>query len=325
MDTLGIGIIGGGRHGVRYLRHLTQDISDAALVALSRRDRLEGEALAAEYGGTFHADWRALIDNPDVHAVVTAVPPVLNADIAEAACRAGKALLIEKPLASSLDDARRIARAVRASGVHAMVAQTLRFDATVAAVRAHLHAIAPLHAVTLVQRFEPSSLPWVDRLAESGGGALLHTGVHSIDLLRVFSGHEVAEVACTTARVHTRETEDNFSMTARLDRAGFLAHIGGSRAMGARTGLMELAGEGGQIVADHICAEAWLARGSERVRLPVGEPVPTVRETLRAFVGAVRGDRPVPITIDEGVRALAIIDAAYRSAARGGALVSVER
>jgi len=324
MHALGIGIVGAGTHGLRYVRHLAKDVEGAMLVALCRRNRDEGEALAAAHGSAFYADWRGLIEDPRVDAVVTAVPPALNAAIAEAACRAGKHLLLEKPLAASLADARRIARAVRESGVRAMVAQTLRFDATVAAVRACVAAIAPLHALTLIQRFEPSPLAWLDRLAESGGGTLLHTGVHSIDLLRTLTGHEIVEVACTTARVLTRETEDNFVMLARLDREGLLGQIAGSRALGGRTGLIELAGAGGQIVADHVRGEAWLMRGRERTTITVPPPVPTVREALRKFVAGVRDGAPMPITIDDGVRAVAIVDACYRSAARAGAAVTVD-
>src|SRR6266851_2523845 len=215
MHALGIGIVGAGTHGLRYVRHLAEDVEGATLVALCRRNRDEVEALAAAHGSTFHADWRALIEDPRVDAVVTVVPPVLNAPIAEAACRAGKHLLLEKPLAATLEAARAIAGAVRVSGIRAMVAQTLRFDATVKAVRAHLPAIAPLHAVTLSQRFEPAPLAWLDRLGESGGGILLHTGVHSIDLLRWLTGAQVVEVSCVTTRLLTTETEDNFVMLAR--------------------------------------------------------------------------------------------------------------
>jgi predicted dehydrogenase len=319
VSALGIGIIGAGKHGLRYVRHLAHDVTGATLVALSRRDRREGAAVAAAHGCAFYADWRALVDDPRVEAVVTVVPPVLNAPIAEAASRAGKHLLLEKPLAPGVRDARRIADAVRAGGVRAMVAQTLRFDATVAAVRGALPRIGRVHAISLSQRFEPPGLPWIDRLAESGGGVMLHTGIHSIDLLRVLSGREVLEVSCLTARVLTRETEDNFVMLARLDADGVLGQLAGSRAVGGRTGVIEVAGAEGQIVADHVHRVAWLIQGSERVPLPVPAPIPTVREVLRAFVAAIAAGAPVPVTIEDGLRAVAVVEAGYRSAARGGA------
>jgi predicted dehydrogenase len=323
MSTLGIGIIGAGKHGARYARHLAGEVAGAALVALCRRDREEGEALAAAHGCAFHADWQALVEDPRVDAIVSVVPPVLNRPIAEAACRARKPILLEKPVAATVAEGQRIAAAVTAAGVPAMVAHTMRFDATVGLVKAHLPQIGPLHSACLVQRFEPTRLGWLDRPAESGGGIVLHTGVHSMDLLRVLTGHEVVEVSCAMSRILTRQTEDNFVMLARMDAGGLLAHIAGSRALGGRTGLMEFAGAEGQIVADHVHRVAWVVRGGERTVLRVPEPVPTVREALRAFVAGVRDGRPMPITVEDGLRAVAIAEACYRSAAAGGVPTAV--
>src|SRR5512134_109355 len=109
MSTLGIGIIGAGKHGVRYANHLAHEVPGAALVAICRRNRAEGEAVAAAHGCAFHDDWHALIDDPRVGAIVTVVPPVLNREIAEAACRARKPILLEKPVAATVADGRRIA------------------------------------------------------------------------------------------------------------------------------------------------------------------------------------------------------------------------
>ncbi|HYE94529.1 MAG TPA: Gfo/Idh/MocA family oxidoreductase [Terriglobales bacterium] len=324
MARLGLGIIGAGKHGLRYVRHLTEEVDGAALAALCRRDRAAGAPLAAAHGAAFHTDWRALVEDPRVDAIVTVVPPVHNVAIAEAAARAGKPVLLEKPLATTLAEARRIVVAASAAGITAMVAQTLRFDATVAAVRAALPTIAPLHAITLVQRFEPSPLAWLDRQAESGGGILLHTGVHSIDLLRVLAAREVTMVSCLTARVLTRETEDNFVLLARLGDDGPFAHVAGSRALGGRTGLMELAGAGGHVVADHVHRWATLARGGPPAPMGLADAVPTVRDVLRAFVAAVRNRAAVPIPVEDGARAIAVVDAGYRSAARGGAPEPVE-
>jgi predicted dehydrogenase len=315
---LGIGLIGLGKHGSRYARHIVEDLTDAALVAVCRRNRAEGEKLAERYRCAFYDDYRDLVANPRVDAVVVAVPPTLHPAIAEAACGAGKPLLVEKPLATSLAAAQHIASVVSGSSVRAMVAHTLRFNSTVQTVRAHLPEVGPLHALYLSQRFEPSSLDWLDRRAESGGGIVLHTGVHSFDLLRFLTGCEVTRVWCRTVQIITRETEDSFVMTCQLSNSSLVASIAGSRAMGGRVGLLDLAGARGHLLADHVHGFVHLVRGTERLALPVPVPVPTVRETLGAFVRALRDGTSFPISIEDGLRAVAIADAAYRSAERGG-------
>jgi predicted dehydrogenase len=315
---LGIGLIGLGQHGSRYARHIVDDLPDAALVAVCQRSRTEGTKRAAAYGCAFHDDYRDLVANPSVEAVVVAVPPMLHPAIVDVTCRAGKPLLMEKPLATSLAAARCIANAVSTSGVRAMVAHTLRFDSTVQTLQAHLSEIAPLHALYLSQRFEPARLNWLDRRAESGGGIVLHIGVHSFDLLRFLTGCEVTRVWCRTAQLITRETEDSFAMTCQLSNPSLVVAIAGSRAMGGRSGLVELAGARGQLLADHVHGFVHLVRGFERLTLSVPAPVPTVRETLGAFVRALREGTDFPISIEDGLRAVAIVDAAYRSAERGG-------
>src|SRR5262245_29025845 len=315
---LGIGLIGLGQHGSRYARHIVNDLTDAALVAVCRRSHTEGGKVATAYSCAFHDAYGDLVADPNVEAVVAAVPPTLHPAIVDATCRAGKPLLIEKPLATSLAAAQRIARAVSASRGRVMVAHTLRFDSTVQTLQAHMSEIAPLHALYLSHRLEPARLNWLDRRAESGGGTVLHIGVHSFDLLRFITGCEVTRVWCRTAQLITRETEDSFAMTCQLSNPDLVAAIAGSRAMDGRAGLVEVAGARGQLLADHVHGFVHLAHSSQRIVLPVPAPVPTVRETLVAFVQALRAGTDFPISIEDGLRAVAIVDAAYRSAERGG-------
>ncbi len=320
--ALGVGIVGAGKHGERYLRHVA-DVPQLRLVALARRDRARGEAQARAYGCRFHGDAEQLIADADVDAVVLVVPPTLNAALASSAARAGKAILIEKPLATTLADCRRIAAAVAASDVTAMVAHTLRFNAVVAAVRAALATIGPLHAAVITQRFEPSTLAWLDTRAIAGGGIVLHTGVHSFDLLRHLTGDEARRVSTHTGRVATRDTEDNFAAAIEMER-GTLALVGGSRATAGRSGAIELAGRDGQLVGDHVHGHAATLIGTARRELTIGEPIATVAAVLREFAAAVRERRPPAITIGDGAAAVAIAEACYR-AARNGRSAAVER
>jgi predicted dehydrogenase len=313
--AIGLGIIGTGKHGSRYLAHVA-DVPALRLAAIARRDRGAGEGQAREYGCRFHADPETLIADPDVDAVVLVVPPVLNVRLAELVARAGKALLIEKPLARTVAECRAIAAATMRAGIPVMVAHTLRFNAVVQALRGALPSIGAPHAVALTQRFESSTLRWLDRPGESGGGIILHTGVHSFDLLRYLTGREARHVTASAARVVTRATEDNFAATIEMDD-GLRAIVAGSRATAGRGGSIEVAGRDGQITGDHIHGIAARLEGARRTAIPIGEPVMTVQATLAEFAAALTARRTPAITLADGAKSVAIAAACYRAIERG--------
>jgi len=89
--------------------------------------------------------------------------------------------------------------------------------------------------------------------------------------------------------------------------------------------LIELSGEKGQIVGDHAHGFVYLIKGLERKEFVIAPPLPTVRETLKAFVDGVQRHTPFPITVDDGVQAVAIAEACYRSAERKEQGIAVER
>lgn len=252
MPPLRIGLIGAGKHGSRYAKHIAEDIPQAELVAVCRRSQTEGEQLAIKYGCHYYADYRQLIADSRVDAIAVVVPPYLHAEIVETACRAGKHILIEKPLAVSVAEAKRIRSLIAQSHSRCMVAHTLRFNSVVQALKDHIADIAPLHSVYLSQRFEPSPLKWLDHKTESGGGIMLHTGVHSFDLLRFLSDSEVERVWCQTTTICTQETEDNFQMLCQLDQPLLTGAAAGSRSTQSRSGLIELSGANGQLIGDHV-------------------------------------------------------------------------
>ena len=323
MSPFPIGLIGAGKHGQRYLNHVRADVPELRIAALSRRDTDRGGAQAREVGCTFHADWRDLVSDPAVAGVVAVVPPSLHPAIVDAVATAGKPLLIEKPLATSGADAAAVVRRIRAAGLPCLMAHTLRWNTVVLALRERLAGLGPMRALVVNQRFEPSPLEWLDRPEASGGGIVLHTGVHSFDLVRALTGAEVARVWCRTAQAVTRRTEDNFLATLELAGSDTLVAVGGSRATAGRSGLVDIACRDGQIVGDH--QQHWLHTvvGLQRSPIDLGPAAPTVREAMRAFVGlALRGEEP-PVAVEDGARAVLIAEACLRSAAAGGAATAV--
>jgi predicted dehydrogenase len=316
-----IGLIGMGKHGTRYARHVRDEAPALELAAIARRDADKAAAAAREYGARAYADYRALIDDGGVDAVVAVVPPALNVDIVARAARAGIPVLLEKPAATSMTAGRAMLTALAENPTPVMVAQTLRYNGVVRALAAARDAIGPLRSLTFTQRFEPSRLEWIDD-PQQAGGIVLQTGVHAFDLMRVLSGLEAESVTCQTHMVHTQRTEDNFVATVRLQGGAALATVSCARTSGARNGHIELSGEGGTLIGDHVLNRAYRVSGTTMQPLPVAEAVPTVREVLRDFVTALRSGAPMPITLADGLRAVAVADACY-AAARTGQVATV--
>ncbi len=316
-SPLRVGLIGVGRHGSRYAKHIHEDLPEIDLIGLWRRNADEGKRQARQYGCRYFQTYSDLLSDKSVDAVVVALPPALNVRVCEEAAYRGKHILLEKPMAINIRDSTRIRQAVSRSGVRIMVSHTLRFNAAVTAVKRFVPALGALHSVVLSQRFEPSPLGWLDQRDLSGGGVVLHTGVHSFDLLRFLTQEEVDKVSCRIDRVVTRDTEDNFSAIMTFEKSHIIASVTGSRGTKGRNGLIEVAGENGQLIADHVHNYLYEIRGMERRPIELGDPVPTVYEALKAFHHSLCQEVPFPVTIDDGLNAVAIAEACYRAAETG--------
>lgn len=313
-----VGLLGLGKHGTRYLDHVRRDVPGLKVVAISRKDESKGREQARDLGARFHADARGLAADPEVRGVISVAPPALNGDVVEACVSEGRALLIEKPFAVDAGTAFRLQERVEAAGIPCLVAQTLRYSSVVRTVQEWMPDLGRVSQLLLTQSFEPSRLDWLDDPVHSGGGNILHTGVHMFDLLRVLSGGDVVEASCHADRVFTERTEDSFSATFSM--AGpdglILGGAAGSRATRSRAGQIRVVAEAGQILADHVHGTAVLFEGRGTVRTAEPTDVPTVRAVLEEFARVVEGVAP-SITAAEGAAAVAVADACYRSAETG--------
>ena len=318
MVALRLGLIGVGKHGSRYARHIVQDMPGLQLAGIARRDVEAARAQAAELGCRTYGDYRELLAAPDIDAVIAVVPPTLHPEIVEAAAAAHRPLLLEKPAAADLEAGERMLRAARAGGLPVMVAQTLRYNGVVRRLMEERARLGHIHAVRIAQHFEPSRPGWIDDPAIAGGGIALHTGVHSFDLARVLTGLEAERVSCEMTHVGTRHTEDNFSAVIRM-HGNTLTTVSASRASACRSGAIELTGHGGMLIADHVLNTAQFVHGTTVTPLPVPEPVSTICEVLTDFVTALRRGGPMPIPLEEALRAVAIAEACYRAARSGHA------
>jgi predicted dehydrogenase len=317
MRSFRIGLIGAGKHGARYIRHIREDCPGVEIAAITRRDPAKLRATADEFGAKACSSYRELIAGGGLDAVIAVVPPTLHFDIVREAARAGLPVLLEKPAAPNLGVGREMLAVLEKHPVPVMVAQTLRYNGVVRRLLQERESIGTIHAITLSQRFEKSPLAWLDEPLVSGGGITLHTGVHLFDLLRVLAGSETVRVTCQMQRIHTKQTEDSFAATAWLGQGQALATVSCARTAPGRSGHIELAGENGTLVADHVLRYAKRVLGTRVEDLDVGPPVATVHRVVEDFVAAVRGGKPMPVPLVEGLRAVAAVDACYAAATHG--------
>lgn len=312
----GIGLIGLGRHGLRYAHHLLHDVPRARLAAVCRRRRAEGEQFGSKHGVRFYTDFRELIADPAVEAVVVVTPPSAYEEICLESVRQGKAVLVEKPLATTSAIAREIVRAAEAAAVPLMTAQTLRFEATIRLLKEQLAQVGEPAYVVLTSRIEPRPLPLRDPAEYGGRGALLEIGIHLLDLVRFLTEDEVVAVRCELDLREPGAPEARAWVSLRTAR-GLPCLLDVSRLAGGRVGRVEWLGRDGQLAADWVHHRLRrLSKGMEEEEQVV-EGRATLIDAVTQFLGALDSGGPMPVTGLDGLRAVEIADACYESAETG--------
>jgi predicted dehydrogenase len=311
-----VGVIGAGKHGSRYARHIVQDVDGLALTAISRRSE-EGRNQAGSWSCRWHVDWRQLVADPEVDCIVAALPPVLNTEVAAACARAGKPLLLEKPMAVSVQAAEQIRDLFNQSGVALTIGQTLRYNSVILSLRQQLTAVGQLASFTANQRLEPAPRAWLDDPAQAGAGVSFHSAVHVFDALRFVTGHEIVRVLARTRCVHSCTLEDHLLALVELN-SGVIGTVDCSKIGPARSGRFEFVGSVGQLHADQVHHTGELILGSSRTPLHFGAPVSTIVPLLRDWLAFLQGRQPNPIPPGEGVAAVRVCEACLRSDVKGG-------
>ena len=190
---VGFGIVGCGRIG-RWHATSLQAVAGAELVAVSDLERRAGEELARKSASRAYDTAEALVQAPEVDVVSICTPPASHADLIEAAALAGKHVLVEKPLALTLEEADRAVRTCARQGVHLGVAHQQRARLATMALRA-MTAAGAFGDVRLAAAVHTWHRPLEQRARDgwrgqsgAGGDLLLDQAVHAIDLLIWFLG-----------------------------------------------------------------------------------------------------------------------------------------
>ncbi len=311
-----IGVLGAGTHGERYVRHALQDVPGMTVTALCRRNREAGLELAARYGVRYHAEPESLIGDPEVDGVVVCTPPSSHFVLARAVLASDKPLLLEKPMTGLLTEAERLAELDTEAPHPLMLAQALRWNPVILKVRQLWPSIGRVHHIRLAQRLAPTTLEWQRNPEETVGGSVLLTGVHIFDLTRFLSGHEFVTVDSRQEQVLNPVVEDFFLARASLSD-GCHVSLEVSKYTRSRACWLEAVGEEGQIMADYLDGGIILRHGRDEEKFDISATAPTLPMVLKDWLDAVRDGSPPPVTVQDGLATMRIVEACYRSAAAG--------
>lgn len=313
-----IGLLGLGRHGQRYARHLTAgDVPGATLSAVWTRDPDKRARLAEALSARAVEHLEALPATVD--AVIAAVPAGLHVAVADACAAAGRGLLLEKPLARTVEEGEHICAAFEAAGAPLMVAQTLRFDPLLRALRARRGELGTLTGFSFEQRIEPRGLAWEDEPELSGGGVVLQTAIHTLDAARFVTDAADAEVLeASLDRVRYTHNEDLGLVVVGLRgvpnaRGRLVGDVRASKIGGSRHMRYALYGTEGGLEADFIDRTLTHTVGRERTVEAVPE-APTVPIVTQAFLQTLANPEDNPVPGRDALASLALVEAAYAAA-----------
>ncbi|TPE43786.1 inositol 2-dehydrogenase [Amaricoccus solimangrovi] len=329
---LNIGLLGAGRIGQVHAKAITAH-PGSRLVAVSDVNAEAAAKLAAEYGAEAR-DTQAILADPAIEAVLIATSTDTHSDLIEAATAAGKAVLCEKPVDLSLARAQACQRAVAGSGRPVMIGFNRRFDPNFTALKASADAgeIGKPELLSITS-FDPAPPP-VSYIKVSGG-LFRDMMIHDFDTACWLMGGTPESVSATGTSIvdpaiGAAGDVDTAVVTLRYADGRIAVIKNSRRAVYGYDQRVELLGSEGLLSAGNVI-ENTVTKATTSGVVAAKPEFFFLERYMRAyaaewaaFVAGLEGGAAVPVTLDDGVNALALAEAAARSLELGRSVALAE-
>jgi UDP-N-acetyl-2-amino-2-deoxyglucuronate dehydrogenase len=338
-QPLGFGFIGAGAIANFHAKAVAAARGARAIGVVSRR-RSTAETFAKEHGLGFASDSvQELLKQPGLDAVCITTPSAMHLEPALAAIRAGKHLMIEKPLDSTVEGTDHILAEAEKSGVRVGSIFQARFGDAARQVKAAMDAgrfgrMVLASCYVKWNRTTEYYTGWKGKLSEDGGGVIINQAIHGVDLLQWFAGMPVEVFAWATQRVHRIESEDTCVAALKFGSGAFGTIEGTTATWPGWSRRIELCGEHGSVVMEDDDITRW----DFRVERPEDGQIRAMRESaamgsgaaapmnikieghqrqIQDFIDGINERRPFFIEGREARKAVQLVRAIYDSAASG--------
>ena len=320
-----VALIGLGTMGRNHLRVLS-DLDGAELAAVCDQDREAVEDVGRTHSIPGYCSWSEMLEREQLDAAVVAVPTRFHMEVGLAALAQGLHVLVEKPIATNLEEGRRLVDAAQAAQRVLAVGHIERFNPAVRELQRRVGA----GEIGRIYQIQARRLgPFPARIRDVG--VVIDLATHDLDVMYTLAASRVERLyAETEQRIHT-EHEDILNALLKFEN-GLLGVLQVNWLTPTKIREISVLGERGMIVCNYIEQELRYYRNAamagnrardaqpravsegDVVNIPVVQAEP-LRAELDAFVGAVRGERELEVDGEAGLRALALALALVSSAA----------
>jgi predicted dehydrogenase len=310
-----VAVIGTGSMGVNHTR-VYSELADVQLVGVADTDETRVERVAGKYNTRAYSDYRELLEKEKPEAVSITVPTSLHEQVAVHALQAGAHVLVEKPIAATLEEGQRLIQTAQKVQRQLMVGHIIRFNPAVRALKEKLQA-GDLGRI--IQIFCRRAGPFPARIRDVG--VVVDLAPHDVDIMRFLTGLEPERVfAETEQHIHT-EHEDLLFALLRFPQ-GITGALEINWLTPTKVREVLVLGERGLFRVDDLVQDLYFYENSQangdlysplknikgvsegsmtRFALQRVEPL---RAELEAFIHAIQSEKPVPISGEDGLQAL---------------------
>jgi UDP-N-acetylglucosamine 3-dehydrogenase len=323
-QKLRVAVIGVGAMGRNHAR-VYSELPDVELVGAVDSFVATAQSVAMRYGCAAYTDYQRMLDEKRPDAVSVAVPTVYHLEVAQHLASRGIHLLIEKPIAFSVEEGQQIIHAAEKAGVCLAIGHVERFNPAVIALKDRL---AQGELGRIFQMDARRQGPFPARVNDVG--VVIDLAVHDLDIMRYVSGADIIRVyAETERRIHSTH-EDMVSGLVRLDN-GAVGTLTINWLTPTKIRELWVTGERGMFRVDYLTQDLYFFENAivgesgwetlqhlrgvsegRMIRHVVNKKEP-LRAELDAFLASVRGERPVAVTGADGLRALQLAQAVVMS------------
>jgi UDP-N-acetylglucosamine 3-dehydrogenase len=306
LSSINVGVIGVGAMGQNHVRVYSK-IKNANLLAIS--DLMKGTLaeVSKEYNTVGYVDYGNILEMQEIEAVSVCVPTTYHYQVVMSAIEQGKHVLVEKPIAFTLDEAKEMVDAAREAGVKLATGHVERFNpAVIEAKRLIDEGVIGEVVSASAKRVGP----FPPRIKDVG--VTIDLAIHEVDIMFYLFDSPVSRVyANMGSRLEKCEYEDHAELMMKFEN-GVVGVLETNWLTPYKKRQLEIIGVDGIISIDYIDQAVEVhGKNVQKVKVEHKEPL---REELNSFLSAIKNDEEPKITGEDGIHALKVVLAAMKSA-----------